>query len=181
MAGKVGAKRVDWTLYDEHVIKMFHDGFRAKVIFKKLQEAFDVSFSEAAVSGRIWELKKVGKLPNVSYLLCERCGDKCRNLSNRQRWCRKCIGDDTRSRAAFYFFGITPDQYTQMLSEQQNRCKICNVEFLGERSKICIDHNHSTGKVRGLLCQGCNTGLGVVERAENWLDKALQYLKDSDG
>lgn len=55
-------------------------------------------------------------------------------------------------------YGLTLDSYTEMLQKQDSRCAICK-----EQKTLVIDHCHKTGKVRGLLCIGCNTGLGRYE------------------
>lgn len=60
-----------------------------------------------------------------------------------------------------------------MLEEQGNRCAICN-EASTKRA-MSIDHDHKTGKVRGLLCDSCNLSLGHLER-EMFVEKAMRYL-----
>ena len=82
---------------------------------------------------------------------------------------RKLYTRNSRIRA----YGIEPEVYYRMLELQGNKCAICKAE--SKRRAMNIDHNHKTGKVRGLLCDGCNLSLGLIERKE-WLDKAMQYL-----
>lgn len=73
-------------------------------------------------------------------------------------------------------YGITRDEYNAMLEVQDGRCAICGKEGGGSRGNMLdVDHDHETGKVRGLLCRACNTALGIVERPE-WLVKAFAYL-----
>lgn len=82
---------------------------------------------------------------------------------------RKVYTRNSRIRA----YGIEPEVYYAMLEKQSHKCAIC-----GEESKqrtMNIDHNHKTGKVRGLLCNGCNLSLGHLEKDE-WVKKATQYL-----
>ena len=57
-------------------------------------------------------------------------------------------------------YGIPKEQYEQFVKEQNGRCAICNKES----SKLAVDHSHTNGQVRGLLCTPCNTSLGTVER-----------------
>ena len=76
-------------------------------------------------------------------------------------------------------YGITIEEADKMLVEQDHQCAICGdpIAFIvspGIR-KACIDHNHDTSMVRGLLCHSCNTSLGLMERPE-WLEKAQTYL-----
>lgn len=82
---------------------------------------------------------------------------------------RKLYTRNSRIRA----YGIEPKVYYEMLEKQGQRCAICNAK--SERRAMNIDHNHKTGKVRGLLCDGCNLSLGHLERDE-WVIKAKQYL-----
>lgn len=69
-------------------------------------------------------------------------------------------------------YGLTPDQVDAMIQEQDGNCAIC-VDPLPER--FHIDHNHKTGKVRGLLCSSCNLRLTIVEDADR-LARAIAYL-----
>lgn len=81
---------------------------------------------------------------------------------------RKLYTRNSRIRA----YGIEPETYYEMLKNQGNECAICKGK--STRRAMNIDHNHTTGKVRGLLCDGCNLKLGFVENS--FFEKALQYL-----
>jgi hypothetical protein len=70
-------------------------------------------------------------------------------------------------------YGISPETYYEMLEKQGHKCDICKAKSI--RRAMNIDHNHTTGKVRGLLCDKCNLMLGIVEK-KDFLDKALKYL-----
>ena len=74
-------------------------------------------------------------------------------------------------------YGIDIATVDSMRKAQNNSCAICKVEFNDEVKKLKphVDHSHATGKVRGLLCQMCNTALGHVER-DGFLESALKYL-----
>lgn len=74
-----------------------------------------------------------------------------------------------------YRYKLSPEQHAKMLDEQKGVCAICNQLPKGKRP-LCIDHNHETGKVRGLLCYGCNRALHILESIE-LLEKAKAYLK----
>lgn len=73
-------------------------------------------------------------------------------------------------------YGLTVQQYEDMLRAQNNRCKICREEFT---EQPCIDHRHDeTKRVRGLLCLGCNSAIGMLrEKPENFF-AAFNYLED---
>jgi hypothetical protein len=72
-------------------------------------------------------------------------------------------------------YGLTPDELLRMIKEQENKCKICSRPPSGKRP-LAIDHCHTTGRVRGLLCYRCNLGLAFVE-SPGLLSAALEYLK----
>jgi hypothetical protein len=67
-------------------------------------------------------------------------------------------------------FKLTEDQYNDLMKNEN--CQICNVEL----TKKCIDHCHSTNKVRGVLCNNCNTALGLVGDNINTLQTMIEYL-----
>lgn len=74
-------------------------------------------------------------------------------------------------------YGITENDFRSMFEKQNGRCKICNSDNNGKR--LHIDHNHTTGKVRALLCSKCNHGLGLFQEDILILEKAIVYLKDN--
>jgi Autographiviridae endonuclease VII len=75
-------------------------------------------------------------------------------------------------------YGVTQKQFDALILSQQNACAICRVGF--SQSKInCphVDHNHSTGEVRGLLCHNCNALLGHSKEDQTRLSAAIEYLQ----
>ena len=75
-------------------------------------------------------------------------------------------------------YGITKDQYFAMVKAQNNVCKICGGVNADGKS-LCVDHCHTTNKIRGLLCKSCNSGLGHFRDNTEFLDKAKQYLLEA--
>ena len=79
-------------------------------------------------------------------------------------------------------YGITTEQYAEMVKIQNNRCAICGNEETAKHNrtglvqKLAVDHCHTTGKNRGLLCQDCNRGLGKFKDSPQRLKKAIEYL-----
>lgn len=69
-------------------------------------------------------------------------------------------------------YGITYEQRQQMEKNQKGRCAICK-----KKKSLCLDHNHNTGKVRKLLCQKCNTGIGMFDEDIHFLASAIEYLQ----
>jgi len=74
-------------------------------------------------------------------------------------------------------YGITLADYDKMLESQNGRCKICDADKAGKAGQcFAVDHCHSTGRVRGLLCIKCNARLGWLERH---MEQAMKYLQES--
>lgn len=76
----------------------------------------------------------------------------------------------------FKSLNLSESGYLKMFDDQKNRCAICDVEFTGE-TKACLDHCHTTGKARALLCNCCNAGLGMFRDQEAFLESAIKYLR----
>jgi hypothetical protein len=79
-------------------------------------------------------------------------------------------------------YGLTLESYEEMLLKQEGKCAICESGFGDKKPNLPnIDHNHITGKVRGLLCSPCNIVLGYVEKRENTIsdfyERFTEYLK----
>jgi hypothetical protein len=74
-------------------------------------------------------------------------------------------------------YGLTLSGYENLLQLQGGVCKVCS-RSPDENKRLEIDHDHATGRVRGLLCGLCNKGLGLFQDSPEILSKALQYLKE---
>lgn len=102
-------------------------------------------------------------------------------------WCKSCCNKQGRNRTPDYRlnqsykiqYGITLEDYNKMLEDQNNKCKICGSSKSGtiQHNRLVVDHDHKTGKVRGLLCDKCNRGLGYLGDSIENLEKAVEYLK----
>lgn len=75
-------------------------------------------------------------------------------------------------------YGISLDDYNVMLEKQHGVCAICGKLPFGRYKRLCVDHNHDTGVVRGLLCVSCNHLLGDCYEDVNTLRLAILYLKE---
>jgi hypothetical protein len=81
-------------------------------------------------------------------------------------------------------FNITLEQYNEMLNGQNNVCAICRkpetkvFKKTGKINDLAVDHCHSSGKIRGLLCWRCNTAIGRFEDSTDLLQNAIEYLKN---
>lgn len=70
-------------------------------------------------------------------------------------------------------YGITQEDYARLCSEQNNACFLCGKTGI----TLCIDHNHTTGAIRKLLCRSCNSVLGLVNENSVVLGKMITYLE----
>lgn len=73
-------------------------------------------------------------------------------------------------------YGITSEQRAEMFEAQKGRCKICGKHESEQRRALAVDHCHTTGAVRGLLCDNCNRGIGYFRDNHEVLKAAIKYL-----
>jgi len=91
---------------------------------------------------------------------------------------RKASKEYHRNHRLLKEFGITPEDYDKMFEDQNGKCAICGTEKLGSPGKhLAVDHDHATGKIRGLLCSRCNRTIGWFDDNPSLLRKAAQYLE----
>jgi hypothetical protein len=80
-------------------------------------------------------------------------------------------------------YGITPEVYQALFEAQGGRCAICRRESnyldprYGKTRRLAVDHDHNTGKIRGLLCNQCNTALGKLGDSATSVMRAVEYLR----
>lgn len=97
------------------------------------------------------------------------CSQECADYAHTSRYLQRT-------------YGITKRDYDTMLVQQQGVCAICGGEgFLmnteRHKVKLVVDHNHTTGEVRGLLCHNCNRAIGLLQENTQHLEAAIHYLK----
>lgn len=100
-----------------------------------------------------------------------------RTLIGYEGTCRTCKGFLQRASRVKRYYKLEYKEYLSMLENQQDKCAICLTTF--EAKSICVDHNHNTGDVRGLLCHTCNRALGLFKDSKKILSRTLQYLDGS--
>ncbi len=93
---------------------------------------------------------------------------KLRNKEKRQKWILKDL------------YNLPIEKYNDMFIEQGGRCAICGKHQVEFKKKLCVDHNHETGKIRGLLCNKCNSLLGYAGESPDVLHNAVKYLIEQD-
>lgn len=114
-----------------------------------------------------------------------------RSADGLQSWCRLCMNKYSKARRTpagqkeyklKLKYGITQDQYDQMLKDQNGTCAICGQPETIVDTKtnkiinLAVDHCHTTGKIRGLLCSTCNHMLGNAKENPQTLLAAIEYL-----
>lgn len=140
--------------------------------------------------GQNKELKEYHKRTDVNNGYDGRC-KKCSSLYHKEHYqknilverkkrrerdiiFRKNNPDASREHKLKMRYGITLKDKEEMLKNQGGLCLICKIDI---KNKACVDHNHKTDKIRSLLCDGCNTGIGMFKENIETMKKAIQYLK----
>ena len=104
--------------------------------------------------------------------------------------CKDCTGEYQRkyakthygkrknkNRILRYRFNMTIDEFDEMVKSQDGKCYICGgVNIIGR--DLDLDHDHTTGQIRKLLCHNCNALIGYIENNIHVVNKALNYLKE---
>lgn len=93
--------------------------------------------------------------------------------SRRWRQAHPEIYDDKHLRR---FYGISLVQFKILNGAQGGQCKICGGPPTGKMKRLCVDHCHISGNIRGLLCRACNSLLGHAKDNPEILKKAIAYL-----
>ena len=107
--------------------------------------------------------------------------EKWKSIKN-QNLRRKWEDWDEKERAAYHLkkrYGISFVDYEEMFTLQNKKCKICSkeLELLGKNyNRAVVDHCHSSGEIRGLLCNPCNKALGIIKDSKEVLQKMINYL-----
>jgi hypothetical protein len=128
--------------------------------------------------------------PVDGYATCSKCGQtkpaekfaRREDGSLRRLYCYDCkYQQDRRSsmnNKYVYKYGITLGRFEEMVVEQNGLCAICQTTPVGagKNAKLHVDHDHKTGKVRALLCSGCNSGLGYFQDNTELVLAAYEYL-----
>lgn len=141
-------------------------------------------------------IKNQGKSGKRTILICQNCNQEYSelNIKIRQKGSKFCCNDcykefrsknklsktEIKERNKIYQkkskYKLDEEEYKQLFIAQDNTCLICDKKF-SDQNKAHVDHDHITGKVRGLLCTHCNSLLGFANDNISILLKAIDYLK----
>lgn len=125
--------------------------------------------------------------------ICKHCGESYvvtgSAANSCQLWCKTCNPPGYRS-GYLREYDLSAPEFERMMAEQDRSCAICRTDITGTRQRkgkiyidVRVDHDHRTGRVRGLLCNTCNVTLGHLEKP-GFLEAAQAYLRqrsDTDG
>ena len=94
------------------------------------------------------------------------------------KYMRKVRGEGSKAYSHYYKkYGLTQEDVILMHEERNCKCDICGLDTDHRYDKLCVDHSHETGKVRGLLCFSCNTALGNFKDNIENMKNAIKYLE----
>jgi len=113
-------------------------------------------------------------------------GAELRRPTGKQAACLECFNESQKGRRTKDYvrhynlktlYGIGLEDYNNLYNQQEGKCSICKNWF----EELVVDHNHSTGKIRELLCKDCNTGIGHLKENIKILKQAIEYLEKYNG
>jgi len=128
---------------------------------------------------------------------CRRCDREfeqarlARHAGRYRRYCSEECGHAARLERrdnrglVLQRYDMTRQGYDRMLAAQGGMCRICRTDRPGTKSgrgrtpRFCVDHDHRTGRVRGLLCRSCNSGIGHLQDDPSILARAIAYLTEA--
>lgn len=133
-------------------------------------------------------------MTDSSHKTCTECGATQKpeafsksptSRDGRRGKCRSCVKeedavryrDEVQETLFLRRYGITLDDYAQMLKRQGGKCALCATDTpSGRWGRFVVDHCHTTGRVRGLLCNSCNVALGRLGDSPESIQRALAYV-----
>jgi hypothetical protein len=90
--------------------------------------------------------------------------------------CKICKTERSKRNQINWLYGISFEEKQAMVIGQDRKCALCGDSFVSEKHTH-LDHNHTTGQIRGVLCSSCNTGLGLFGESVEKLKKGIEYIE----
>lgn len=131
--------------------------YAKNVIKKKHKEYYNNNKEKCKTATNKWKNKNIEKVKKHK----KKHQDKIRHLMPSRH---------IKSR-----YGLNPEEYNKMLEDCEYRCEICGIK----PNRLCVDHDHKTNKVRGILCNYCNLGIGLLKDDINIILYAIKYLSSN--
>lgn len=128
--------------------------------------------------------EKIGCVYKFKILRAEKYREKNKDKIHEQylkhKPFRKKVSPDVHRNISYKRnFGITLNDYNIILKNQKGKCAICKQKESNGKN-LSVDHDHKTGKVRGLLCNNCNRSLGLLKDDISVLKNCIKYLKKNE-
>lgn len=166
-----------------------------RIRFKKYYEANKAGYRKRNKERRAQSQKKKiqDRPPNyifdsITGLLCIKQCSSCEKYQPIEQfswqskgyycpYCKECDARKNRDIILRKTFGLSIEQYNSILEIQEWKCPICNVPYENSPKSFAVDHDHASGKVRGILCGLCNPGIGYFKDNPSHLRMAAKYLE----
>lgn len=115
-------------------------------------------------------------VPCKTCIAAERRAHYARNAEDLKKRRRDRYDPARRREVTLQSYGLSVAEFDALLEEQGNKCAVCSSEDPGPKGRFVVDHDHETGRVRGLLCHYCNVGIGHFSDDPERLIAAWTYL-----
>lgn len=184
---------VDITVYADQVLQMYASGQSVTSIIKIVRSTLPTSqflrredvtslLKERGVFRNQSATMKATHAARSILLTCDACNQPFTSSQSFTKYCKMCAPNHLAwSRLVNY--GLSEQQFNALFLKQDRSCALCRTPFeslrkhKNKQTTIVIDHDHVSGRVRGLLCNLCNITLGHLERrGDVWLQTALTYV-----
>jgi len=116
-----------------------------------------------------------------SVRFCPKCHmrKKIDDFYDSGTWCKECFSALVRNNYLKRTYGIDDNEYREILASQDGGCWICGKK--GDQKSngikmLAVDHEKKSGKIRGILCENCNRGIGLFNDRVDLLERAIEYL-----
>lgn len=175
------SRRVDISIYAPEIERLYQENHSPRQIANYLKvKGAPSQIGATIIKNHLCRLG-IASGKHCGTFTCKACQKELLASGWNQKYCKTCIPNKAAGHR-FLARGLTQQMWNAMLDTQCNACAICKTVFdfsKGNRRKagVFVDHDHQTGKTRGVLCPGCNHALGWIEK-DSWLNAALQYLDE---
>lgn len=157
----------------------------------KAKLSHEEKYKNQLAASRAWKLRNKEKVAQYSLIWNEANKQLKKelkkkwdlvNIEHRKEYAKKFKTknpDYYKRKHLSYCYGIPLEEYDRMLHNQNGRCAVCGKHAdETHRKRLFVDHSHATGKIRSLLCQQCNTALGMVSEDKDILFALVAYLDE---
>ena len=157
------------TREEKNAQKRAYRAAHKELIASQAKKYYDANREAVLARGKKWRENNQDKL--VAYREANRENHRAYYQRYKEKYNRYSFRNRLKAE-----YGITLEQRDAMLCAQGGACAICGRQDFGRRGP-CVDHDHCTGVVRGILCHQCNVALGHLQDDPELLRKAAKYLE----